>query len=166
MAYCFIPSLPMAPFFLSDLLQDVFQKFELAAEARGQRLVADIAPGLPRVTADLAMMERVLVNLIDNAVRAAPVGGDVTVRLTPRGRGGIEVTVRDTGPGIAPVLAEHLFERPVFTGYAAAQETRSGGFGLMIVDRILRLHESTIRLLPQSGAGAAFQFVLRCETGP
>lgn len=66
MAYCFIPSLPMEPFFLSDLLQDVFQKFELAAEARGQRLVADIAPGLPRVTADLAMMERVLVNLIDN----------------------------------------------------------------------------------------------------
>ncbi len=152
----------MEPFFLPDLLQDVFQKFELAAEARRQRLVADIAPGLPRVTADLAMIERVLVNLIDNAVRATPEGGEITVRLQPRGRDGIEVTVRDTGPGVSPVLAQHLFERPAFTGYAAAQETRSGGFGLMIVDRILRLHESTIRLLPQSGAGAVFQFVLRC----
>jgi signal transduction histidine kinase len=155
----------MEPFFLPDLLQDVFQKFELAVEARRQRLVADIAPGLPRVTADLAMMERVLVNLIDNAVRATPAGGDITVRLKPRGRGGIEVTVCDTGPGIAPVLAKHLFERPAFTGYAAAQETRSGGFGLMIVDRILQLHKSTIRLLPQTDAGASFQFVLRCEAG-
>jgi len=151
----------MEPFFLTDLLQDVFQKFELAAEARKQRLVADIGSGLPQVMADLAMMERVLVNLIDNAVRATPVGGDITVRLRPHGGGGVEVTVCDTGPGIAPALAEHLFERPAFTGYAAAQETRSGGFGLMIVDRILQLHKSTIRLLPQPGAGAVFQFVLR-----
>jgi signal transduction histidine kinase len=123
--------------------------------------VADIGSGLPQVMADLAMMERVLVNLIDNAVRATPVGGDITVRLRPHGGGGVEVTVCDTGPGIAPALAEHLFERPAFTGYAAAQETRSGGFGLMIVDRILQLHKSTIRLLPQPGAGAVFQFVLR-----
>ncbi|MFV0283530.1 MAG: sensor histidine kinase [Castellaniella sp.] len=150
----------MEQFFLPDLLQDVFQKFELAAEARRQVMVADIAPGLPPVTADLAMLERVLVNLIDNAVRATPAGGKITVQLQSDGQGGIVVTVRDTGPGISPVQARHLFERPVFTGYAAAQEKRSGGFGLMIVDRILRLHKSTIRLLPQFGSGAVFQFVL------
>ena len=151
----------MEQFFLADLLQDVFQKFELAAEAKHQRLVADIAPGLPPITADLAMMERVLMNLIDNAVRAAPEGGEITVELQPHAQGGIEVTVRDTGPGISAALQEHLFERPAFTGYAAAQGARSGGFGLMIVHRILQLHESTIRLMSRPGAGAVFRFVLR-----
>lgn len=151
----------MEQFFLADLLQDVFQKFELAAEAKHQRLVADIAPGLPPITADLAMMERVLMNLIDNAVRVAPEGGEITVELQPHAQGGIEVTVRDTGPGISAALQEHLFERPAFTGYAAAQGARSGGFGLMIVHRILQLHESTIRLMSQPGAGAVFRFVLR-----
>lgn len=151
----------MERFFLTDLLQDVFQKFELAVEAKHQRLVADIAPGLPPITADLAMMERVLMNLIDNAVRAAPEGGEITVELQPHAQGGIEVTVRDTGPGISAALQEHLFERPAFTGYAAAQGARSGGFGLMIVHRILQLHESTIRLMSRPGAGAVFRFVLR-----
>ena len=151
----------MEQFFLADLLQDVFQKFELAVEAKHQRLVADIAPGLPPITADLAMMERVLMNLIDNAVRAAPEGGEITVELQPHAQGGIEVTVRDTGPGISAALQEHLFERPAFTGYAAAQGARSGGFGLMIVHRILQLHESTIRLMSRPGAGAVFRFVLR-----
>ncbi|MDL5036940.1 HAMP domain-containing sensor histidine kinase [Comamonas sp. Y6] len=150
----------MEQFFLADLLQDVFQKFELAVEAKKQRLAADIAPGLPPITADLAMMERVLVNLIDNAVRAAPEGGAITVQLQPHVQGGIEVTVRDTGPGVSSALQAYLFERPVFTG-AAVQDGRSGGFGLMIVHRILQLHNSTIRLLSQPGTGAVFRFVLR-----
>jgi signal transduction histidine kinase len=150
----------MEQFFLADLLQDVFQKFELAAEAKKQSLTADIAPGLPPITADLAMMERVLVNLIDNAIRAAPEGGTITVQLQPHAQGGIEVTVQDTGPGVSSALQAHLFERPVFTG-AAAQDARSGGFGLMIVHRILQLHESTIRLMSQPGTGAVFRFVLR-----
>ncbi|MBV8249648.1 MAG: HAMP domain-containing histidine kinase [Comamonas sp.] len=151
----------MEQFFLTDLLQDVFQKFELAVEAKQQSLAAEIAPGLPPITADLAMMERVLVNLIDNAVRAAPEHGKITVQLQPHAQGGIEVTVRDTGPGVASALQEHLFERPAFAGFAFGQGARSGGFGLMIVHRILQLHESTIRLIPQSDAGAAFRFVIR-----
>jgi signal transduction histidine kinase len=61
-------------FALADLVQDVFQKFELAAEARQQRLVPDIAPGLPVVSADLGMIERVLTNLLDNAIRHTPEG--------------------------------------------------------------------------------------------
>lgn len=150
----------MEQFFLADLLQDVFQKFELAVEAKKQRLMADIAPGLPPVTADLAMIERVLVNLIDNAIRATAEGGAITVQLQPHGQGGTEVMVRDTGPGVSSELQAYLFERPVFTG-TLGQEARSGGFGLMIVHRILQLHKSTIRLMSQPGAGAVFRFVLR-----
>ncbi|CAN7577962.1 HAMP domain-containing sensor histidine kinase [Pseudorhodoferax sp. LjRoot39] len=142
-------------FALADLVQDVFQKFELAAEARRQRLVADIAPGLPVVHADLGMIERVLTNLLDNAIRHTPEGGEIAVRLL-HGDGGVQVEVADTGPGIPRELQPVLFTRPAF----ASSGERGGGLGLMIVRRILLLHGSDIRLEPRAGAGAVFRFAL------
>jgi len=147
-------------FALSDLVQDVFQKFELAAEARGLRLVADIASGLPAVTADLAMIERVLVNLLDNAVRSTPAGGEIQVQLRPHAAG-VQVTVSDTGPGIPAALQALLFERPAFTGLGTPPGGRRGGLGLMIVHRILQLHGSRIELVqPAPPRGAVFRFAL------
>jgi len=146
-------------FALADLVQDVFQKFELAAEARRQRLVPDIAPGLPVVMADLGMIERVLTNLLDNAIRHTPEGGEIVVQLRP-GRDGVEVEISDTGPGIPKELQPVLFTRPAFS--SSAPEGRSGGgLGLMIVRRILQLHDSDIRLLPQADKGAVFHFQLK-----
>ncbi|KQP09086.1 HAMP domain-containing sensor histidine kinase [Pseudorhodoferax sp. Leaf265] len=142
-------------FALADLVQDVFQKFELAAEARRQRLVADIAPGLPVVHADLGMIERVLTNLLDNAIRHTPQGGEIAVRLL-HGVAGVQVEVADTGPGIPRELQSVLFTRPAF----ASSGERGGGLGLMIVRRILLLHGSDIRLEPRAGAGAVFRFAL------
>lgn len=142
-------------FALADLVQDVFQKFELAAEARRQRLVADIAPGLPGVSADLGLIERVLTNLLDNAIRHTPAGGEIVVRLRADGAG-VRVEVSDTGPGIPQELHPSLFTRPMFSSAGG----RSGGLGLVIVQRILRLHGSDIRLLPQAGKGAVFSFLL------
>jgi signal transduction histidine kinase len=145
-------------FALADLVQDVFQKFELAAEARRQRLVADIAPGLPVVNADLGMIERVLTNLLDNAIRHTPEGGEIVVRLL-RGdasTAGVLVEIADTGPGIPRELQPVIFQRPAF----ASSGERGGGLGLMIVRRILQLHGSDIRLVPRPGAGAVFAFGL------
>lgn len=142
-------------FALPDLVQDVFQKFELAAEARRQRLVPEIAPGLPVVHADLGMIERVLTNLLDNAIRHTPEGGEIVVRLVPDG-GGVRVEVSDTGPGIPRELQPVIFTRPAF----ASSGERGGGLGLMIVWRILQLHGSDIRLVPRSGRGAVFSFGL------
>lgn len=145
----------MESFALADLVQDVFQKFELAAEARGQRLVPDIAPGLPAVTADLGMMERVLTNLLDNAIRHTPEGGEIVVQLRAQGQG-VRVEVSDTGPGIPGELRNKLFMRPVFTSAGG----RAGGLGLVIVKRILQLHDSEIELLQREKRGAVFSFSL------
>ena len=142
-------------FVLADLVQDLFQKFELAAKARRQRLVAQIDPGLPAVTADLGMIERVLTNLLDNAIRHTPDGGQIGVRLG-RDAGGVQVEVSDTGPGIPAELQPLIFTRPAF----AASGPRGGGLGLMIVRRILQLHGSDIRLVPRRGYGAVFAFEL------
>ncbi len=144
-------------FSLPELVQDVFQKFELAAQSRELSLQPDFAMDLPPVNADLGMIERVLTNLIDNAIRHTPQGGQVRVQLR-----GIDdqVTVRisDTGPGVSPERRSDLFHRR--SALAASERERSGGLGLVIVQRILRLHNSDIRLQDAAGEGAVFSFGL------
>ncbi|CAM3736698.1 sensor histidine kinase [Rahnella victoriana] len=142
------------PFSLSELVQDVFQKFELATETRGQKLLADITPGIPLVNADLGMIERVLTNLLDNAIRFTPEGGTIEIKLWPH-EGQVMVQLKDSGPGIAPELKDNLFVRP---SILSTNKHRAGGLGLMIVRRILQLHGSDIRLIEQSKQGACFQF--------
>ena len=143
-------------FSLPELVQDVMQKFELAAEARGQRLSTDFPRDLPSVRADLGMIERVLTNLLDNAIRHSPPGTRIQVRLGSAGRA-VAVRVSDTGPGIPAELRAGLFTRA-----SALRQPRSegGGLGLVIVQRILQLHRSEVRLLDEQGQGAVFRFDL------
>jgi signal transduction histidine kinase len=147
------------PFLLPELVQDVLQKFELASKARQQRLVTDIPPGLPAIHADLGMIERVLTNLLDNAIRHTPPGGTIEWRLRPA-PDGVEVQLSDTGPGVAEHVRKHLFTRPLFS---ASEREGPGGLGLVIVRRILQLHGSDIRLLTRPERGAVFRF---CLFGP
>ncbi|AOB30535.1 histidine kinase [Bordetella sp. H567] len=143
-------------FALPDLVQDVFQKFELAAEARGLRLAAGFDRDLPPVQADLGMIERVLTNLLDNAIRHSPAGGTVDVRMTAAD-GAAMVTVSDEGPGIPEPLRENLFTR---ASVWRADRRQTGGLGLLTVHRILALHGCDIRLVPHAGRGAVFEFRL------
>ncbi|WP_367185312.1 sensor histidine kinase [Rugamonas sp.] len=142
-------------FLLSDLIQDVFQKFELQAETKGVRLLAQLPSPAPLVTADLGMIERVLTNLLDNAIRHTPAGGSVDVSVAARGET-VLVTVSDTGPGLPQELRANLFRRP----FALTGERRDGGLGLLIVHRILQLHHSRIELQTVAGRGATFSFEL------
>ncbi len=143
------------PFSMPDLVQDLFQKFELRAQARQITLQADFPPRLPAVMADLGMVERVLGNLLDNALRHTPEAGRVQVALAQAGPW-VEVTVTDTGPGIAPELREGLFERPFTVGGAR----RGGGLGLRIVHRMLQLQGGRIALVDLPGQGASLRFTL------
>ncbi|CAI1535169.1 Adaptive-response sensory-kinase sasA [Serratia quinivorans] len=142
------------PFSLSELVQDVFQKFELAAGARQQRLLADITPGIPLVFADVCMIERVLTNLLDNAIRHTPQGGEIEVRLWQQA-GKVLVQVNDSGPGIPQELRADLFVRPSILSNA---HRHASGLGLMIVRRILLLHDSDIQLVERPQTGACFRF--------
>lgn len=142
-------------FFLADLVQDVFQKFELAAESRHIALQADLAPRLPAVRADLGMIERVLSNLLDNALRYTPEGGAIRIAIRALGQEQ-EVTISDSGPGIPPELREGLFRRPFTVGGAR----RDGGLGLRIVHQMLELHGVSIHLVDGDGQGTAFRFSL------
>jgi signal transduction histidine kinase len=144
-------------FALAELVQDVLQKFELAAREKGVALRASVAPELPAVMADLGMIERVLTNLLDNALRHTPAGGWVAVELT-RVREGVGVRVSDNGGGIPAEIRADLFERP--SPLRGGDGRASGGLGLLIVKRILKLHDCVIRLDEKVEAGAAFSFAL------
>lgn len=146
----------LEPFSLSDLIQDVFQKFELKAQEREVRLLASLPSPAPMVRADLGMIERVLTNLFDNAIRHTPAGGAVEITVQAAVHGKVTVTVTDTGPGVPAVLRDNLFRRPV----ALQGEYRVGGLGLLTVNRILQLHRSTIELASAPGEGAVFRFAL------
>ena len=159
--YGFVEPEPEA-FSLTDLVQDVFQKFELSAQGQQVALKATFRQPVPAVRADLGLIERVLTNLLANALAHTPPGGTIEIALVPD-TGSVGVTVSDTGPGIDPALRADLFRKPVNLGGAQ----RSGGLGLRIVSRILELHGSRIQLVDLPGHGAAFRFSLpSASAGP
>ncbi|HEY0293843.1 MAG TPA: HAMP domain-containing sensor histidine kinase [Bordetella sp.] len=148
------------PFSLVDLVQDVFEKFELPAQSRQIALRARFTERVPPVRADLGMIERVLTNLLDNALRYVPAGGEIEVALAVRDAF-VDVTVSDTGPGIPAELRAGLFRQPFEVGGAR----RGGGLGLRIVHRILALHGCGIALIDLPGRGAALRFSLPAVEG-
>ena len=151
-------------FCLAELLQDVVQNYQLAAQERG--IALGLAAGShmkAKVSADIAMIERVLQNLIDNALRYTTAGGVVTLAIERRGAF-MEISVSDTGRGIATADLPHIFERYWrATNIDDSDESAAGassGLGLAIVKRILDLHGSVVRVHSEFMRGTRFDFLL------
>lgn len=138
------------PFSLGELAQDVTQKFQLAAERKNIRLQTRIEMTLPFVSGDIGLIERVLENLIENAIRFTPDSGTVTIGVANQ-NGWVATTVSDTGPGISETDIPLIFDRY----YRVEKNNRSEGtgLGLAIAKRIIELHESIIDVVstPKSG---------------
>jgi two-component system OmpR family sensor kinase len=147
-------------FALAELASDVVQKFALAAEEQRIDLATVAAERLPLVDADLGLIERVLDNLIDNALRHTPAGGAVRIVLE-RGDDGVRVRVRDTGAGIAATDLPHVFDRH-WRGGASARG--AGGLGLAIAQRILALHGGRVEVESELARGTCFSFSLPAAT--
>ena len=150
-------------FSLGELVQDVVQQHDLAARQKGLRLQALLPDDLPFVSADIALVERVLGNLLENALRYTPEGGAVTIRLALQ-VGKIEVRVADTGSGIRPEDLPHIFER-FYRVPRQSEKPGCVGLGLAIVKRILELHGSAIQVESAPDQGTAFTFHLPVHAG-
>ena len=144
-------------FDLRELASDVLQKFQLQADGCSVRLRLTIDGSAARVDADLGLVERVLENLVGNALRHTPGGGEVVVHLAA-GDGGVRVDVRDTGSGIAPEDLPHVFERHWRGGHARRDD--GAGLGLAIARRIVELHGGSLAVESSPGCGTCFTFVL------
>jgi two-component system OmpR family sensor kinase len=147
------------PFNINELAHDVVQKFSLSAEERQISIQIEHNPQLPFVNADIAMIERVIENLLDNAVRHTSPGGSIRLTFSVQ-NGDISVCVRDTGCGIAEEDLPHIFDR--FYHRDRNQESKAGysGLGLAITKRMLELHNKTIMVDSKVGSGTAFTFFL------
>ena len=147
------------PFNISELTYDVVQKFHLSAEERHIIIQIEHNEGLPFVNADIAMIERVIENLLNNAVRHTPEGGSIRIAFSSK-NGDIAVSVSDTGHGIAEEDLPHIFNR--FYQRAKIPESKAGhsGLGLAITKRILELHNKSIVVESTAGTGTTFTFFL------
>lgn len=143
---------------LAELVQDVVQKFGLSAEKKGVTLVADVKVR-PFVYADVGFLERVLENLIDNALRHTPPGGGVSVALTPVGHR-VNVAVADTGSGIPASELPHVFERFYRASRTDGERAGGAGLGLTISQRLLELHDTQLQVASQVGVGTTFSYDL------
>lgn len=148
------------PFSMSELVQDVTQKFELRAQQKSIRLNAQLKPNIPAVYGDIAMMQRVLENLLENSLRYTPQGGHIDINVDVDS-GRVVVQVSDTGKGIPEEDVDRIFER-YYQPDSQRHSGESAGLGLAIVKRILELHGSMIRVHSERNRGTTFSFGMVC----
>lgn len=146
-------------FHLGELVQDTVQKFGLTARQRGVELRSEFPQDIPIVNADIALVERAIENLLDNAIRYTGDEGIVTISLSPEDRG-IRVDVRDDGPGIDPEDLPYVFDRFYRAKRDEGKDPERSGLGLAITRRIVELHGSSIGVSSEKGSGTTFTFLL------
>ncbi|MBV8207791.1 MAG: response regulator [Acidobacteria bacterium] len=155
----------LAPADLRQGISAVERLFRHEAESRGIGLHVNVPARLPRLLLDSERIQQVLINLVGNAIKFTPAGGQITISLHMAGRGeaeSLEIVVRDTGIGIAADA-----QRVIFSEFAVPPEARSlpapqantergFGLGLAIARRIIEAHGGSIRLSSSPGEGSTF----------
>jgi signal transduction histidine kinase len=146
-------------FQLAELAQDVVLKHRPQAERASVSLSAVLPPDLPLVLGDISLIERVLSNLIENALAFTPAGGTVRVGLAA-GEGSVRVSVADTGSGISAEDLPHIFDRFYRADKSRDRASGGAGLGLAIAKQIVELHASPLEVESEPGRGALFTFSL------
>jgi len=138
-----------------ELVDDAVGAFGARAEAVGVSLRSSIAPGMPPIDADPVRIGEVLGNLLANALRHTPAGGSILVRVESSDAGGVAFTVHDSGPGIAPEVLPHMFDR-----FVKGSDSAGAGLGLAIARSLVEAHGGSISAQSEPGRGTSLQFVV------
>jgi len=146
-------------FSVPELVQDIAQEFQLEAETKEITLSIDLDTNSAFTIGDIGLIQRVLENLVRNAIRYTPTGGEVTLSISERPQS-VAVAVSDTGPGIPEKDIPRIFDRFYQSSPGEEAQQSSSGLGLAIVKRILDLHESRITVVSKLDAGTRFEFEL------
>lgn len=151
-------ALRRSPVHLEAVAQEMLADVKPLAEERQQVLTADFPADLPPVYGDEAMLKRVIVNLLSNASKYTPDGGQITLALRQEG-GAVQVSVSDNGYGIPDEALPYLFDRfyRVPGGVTAVEGT---GLGLSIVKTIVEKHGGRIEVASELGVGSTFVFAI------
>jgi signal transduction histidine kinase len=149
------------PFIISELVSDISNKYQLIAETKNISISTVLSKELPPVFADISLIERVMQNLIDNALKFTPSGGKIEIKTLKSTDNNIEISVTDNGIGIPENDREQIFAR-YYKANNFTDLKNSTGLGLAIAKKILDLHQSTLDLVSVENSGSSFIFKLKC----
>jgi signal transduction histidine kinase len=155
--------LEVGAFSLREALERGVVMVRERATLNGVQLALELAPDVDAVRGDERRVRQVVFNILSNAVKFTPSGGSVTV-ASARVNGGVQVSVTDTGPGIAVGDQERIFEE--FQQTSVGVEQREGtGLGLALSKRLVELHGGRIWVESEPGHGSRFVFTLPSQEG-
>ena len=158
-----MPDLKFEPVDLAQIAANTFEQLEMSARKADVALQLDAKPAM--VEADRQMMDELLYNLCDNAIRYNVHGGSVKLEVRPI-RDKVIVCVQDTGIGISPENQEHVFERFYRVDKSRSKATGGTGLGLAIVKHIAVKHNAQIELESELGRGTKISVIFeRCFKG-
>ena len=158
-----MPDLKFEPVDLAQVAANTFEQLEMSARKADVTLQLDAKPAM--VEADRQMMDELLYNLCDNAIRYNVHGGSVKLEVRPI-RDKVIVCVQDTGIGISPENQEHVFERFYRVDKSRSKATGGTGLGLAIVKHIAVKHNAQIELESELGRGTKISVIFeRCFKG-
>lgn len=147
---------------VGDLLEESAQALSMVEAVKNLRYVVDVTPADLVLEADAERLRQIVVNLLQNAIRHSPAGGEIRLDAYPDGDD-VVIEVADDGPGIAPEDRERVFER-----FARGKVTASGGtgIGLAIVRWAVDLHGGHVSVVDSPGGGATMRLVLPARAHP
>lgn len=140
---------------IQDLLDQVVENFQREAQEKSITITTQVPPAL-HVRADRHKLERILTNLLDNAIKFTPPRGRVRLDAHPVNESTVKLTVSDTGCGIAPHALEKVFQK----FHRETSEHRGVGLGLAITKSLVELHGGHISVDSGVGQGTTFAFTL------
>jgi PAS domain S-box-containing protein len=163
-------ALAEVPFSLAAVVEDVVATFETAAREKGLTITSAIADGVPAtIVGDPVAMRQILTNLVGNAVKFTSTGSvTVTVEVKEISTDGVtlDMSVSDTGIGIAPEVIDRIFNEFTQASYETAVRFGGSGLGLTITRRLLALYGSTVQVRSTPGEGSTFSFTIRLPLPP
>jgi two-component system OmpR family sensor kinase/two-component system sensor histidine kinase BaeS len=148
------------PVDICELLRTTVARVRSAAQDKGVDLCAQIPDELSLVVGDRQRLAQVLLNLLSNALRHTPPGGQVTIAARHEGVDELQVTVQDTGEGISASELPHLFERYSQSDQRRHRATGGSGLGLAIARSLVEAHGGHIWADSVEGQGSTFSFAL------
>jgi len=147
---------------LEDVMGSALRR--LRKDGTGRVISKELSPDLPLVPLDGVMIEQVLFNLVDNALKYSPPDAPVDIRVSAT-EAEVIVEVADRGPGLAKGETQAVFDK-LYRGSASVGQVRGAGLGLAIAQAIVQVHGGRIWAANRPGGGAVFAFALPLQPAP
>ncbi|HEY89618.1 MAG TPA: hypothetical protein G4N98_07790, partial [Thermoflexia bacterium] len=147
------------PVDLAALIQELSAGFQLTVQQSGLTLVMHVADNLPRVLGSLEHLQRMYDNLIGNALKFTPAGGEVTVQLSLQDTE-LLLEISDTGIGIPAEELDRIFERFYQVDGSMTRRYGGTGLGLALVKEIVEAHQGRVAVQSVLGEGSTFRVTL------